>query len=273
MNHRKISNVKLSKSLKALRLNSLDLGGGGGCLIYCGGVMRLHKITFYTALLLTILFFYPNVWAQNKENPELTKTLAQMDAVSANFSSFEAKFTQKQYVALLREYETPETGEFHYTMDKNRAVAMRHEILTPGVRITTIKGDSATVYQPAIRQAQIYSLGNRRNLVEYLATGLGQSSDKLREQFDISYEGTEAVGDEPCSILALVPKDKSAAASVKSITIWIKRSTGTPAQYKFLEPTNNYMLKTFSGEKLNGKIPADMFEQKLPSGTEILRLN
>ena len=234
--------------------------------------MRLRKLFLYAALLLTVLSIYSVLFAQqNNENPELAKTLAQMDAVSEKFISFEAKFTQKQYVALLKEFETPETGEFYYALDKNRDVQIRHEILTPGVRITTIKGDSATIYQPAIKQAQIYNLGNRKNLVQYMATGLGQSSAKLRGQFEISYDGTEDVGGEPCSILTLIPKDKSVAASVKSITMWVKKSTGTPAQYKFLEPTNNYLLETFSGEKLNGKIPVDKFEQKLPNGTEINR--
>jgi outer membrane lipoprotein-sorting protein len=223
------------------------------------------------ALLLTLLPLNLDSWAQDKENPELTKTLAQMDAVTEKFSSFEAKFTQKQYVALLKEYETPETGEFYYALDKSKAVQIRHEILAPGIRITTIKGDSATIYQPAIKQAQIYNLGKRKNLVEYMATGLGQPSARLREQFEITYAGTEDVGGEPCSILTLVPKDKNVAASVKSITMWVKKSTGTPAQYKFLEPTNNYLLETFSGEKLNGKIPADKFEQKLPNGTETMR--
>ena len=233
--------------------------------------MRLRKISIYAALLLTALSLNFVSVAQTREDPELAKTLARMDAVSAKFSSFEAKFTQKRHMALLKEYETPETGEFYYTMDKNRAVQLRFETRTPGVRIQTINGDSAVVYQPAIKQAQIYNLGNRKNLVEYLATGLGQSSDRLREQFEITYVGTEAVNDEPCSVLELVPKDKSAASSVRSITIWFKNSTGTPTQYKFLEPTRDYMLVTFSEEKLNGKIPADKFEQKLPNGTEINR--
>jgi len=233
--------------------------------------MQLLKICIVTVILATILPF--SSWTQNKENPELTKTLAQMDAVSEKFISFEAKFTQKQFVALLKKFGQEETGEFYYTMDKNRAVQMRHEIITPGIRITTIKGDTATVYQPAAKQAQTYNLGKRKNLVEYLATGLGQSSIKLREQFDITYDGTEDIGGEACSILTLVPKDKNVTASFKSISIWVKNSTGTPAQYKFLEPTNNYILETFSGEKLNGKIPADKFEQTLPRGTEILPLN
>jgi len=232
--------------------------------------MRLIKTSI---LLLTIFSISFDSRAQNKENPELTKTLALMDAVSEKFSSFEAKFTQKQYIALLKRFESQETGEFYYALDKNRDVLMRHEVLTPGVLITTIKGGAATRYQPAAKQAQTYNLGNRKNLVEYLATGLGQQSARLREQFDIGYDGTEDVNGEPCSVLTLVPKDKSAAASVKSITIWIKKSTGTPAQYKFLEPTNNYLLETFSGEKLNGKIPADKFEQKLPGGTETIKMN
>jgi len=235
--------------------------------------MRLRNIFLYSTLLLTVLSIHFDLSAQSTENPELTKTLAQMDAVSTKFSSFEARFTRKQYVALLKEYETPETGEFYYTMDKNRNIQLRHETLTPGVKIATIKGDSLTFYQPAMKQAYIHNLGNRKNLVEYLATGLGQSSAGLKERFDISYEGAEDVGGEPCSILMLIPKEKNAAEIFKSITMWIKKSTGTPAQYKFLEPTtNNYLLETFSEEKLNGKIPADKFEQKLPNGTEINRL-
>ena len=234
--------------------------------------MRLRKIFLYaTLLLLTILSLRPDSWAQ--ENPELTKTLARIDAISAKFSSFEAKFTQRYYVALLKKYDTSETGEFYYALDKDRSVQMRFETLTPGITIVTVKGDSGTKYQPATKQAQILNLGKNRNLVEYMGTGLGQTSARLREQFEITYDGAEEVGGAPCSILTLVPKDKNVAASFKSITVWVKKSTGTPAQYRFLEPTNNYMLITFSNEKLNGKIPADKFEQRLPKDTEILRVN
>ena len=233
--------------------------------------MRTHTIFFFAVLVLTTLTAAADSLAQSKESPELAKTLARMDAVSEKFSSFTAKFTQRQYVALLKEYEAPETGEFYYALDKNRDARIRQEILTPGVKITTIKDGVYIAYQPAAKQAQTYDLGKRKNLVEYMATGLGQPSAKLKEQFEISHAGTEVIGGESCSILTLVPKDKSVAASVKSITIWIKESTGTPAQYKFVEPTNNYLLETFSGEKLNGKIPDDKFEQKLPRGTEINR--
>ena len=239
--------------------------------------MLLRNVLICTILLLlTMPFFHPGLPAQqNDEHPELTQTLDRVDAVSAKFSTFTANFAQKRYLALLKEYESPETGDFYYSIDGNRDVQLRHEIRTPGVRITTIKGDSVVVHQPSIKQAQVYNLGigNRKNYVEYLATGLGQSSAKLREQFEITYDGAETIGGAPCSVLTLVPKDKSAAASVRSITVWFNNSTGTPMQYKFLEPTRDYMLLTFSQEKLNEKIPTDRFEQKLPKETEIFRLD
>ncbi|MDR1728900.1 MAG: outer membrane lipoprotein carrier protein LolA [Acidobacteriota bacterium] len=240
--------------------------------------MRFRKTWIWAVLLLGAASFRPDVAAQGaaqgKEGPELAKTLAQIDAVSAKFSSFSAKFTQKRYLALLKEFETPESGEFYYALERkggDRSVQMRHEVMAPIKRVMTIKGDAATVYQPAMKQAQVYNLGKRKDLVEYLATGLGQSSAKLKEQFTISYAGSEPVGGAPCSVLTLTPKSQSAAASVKSITIWFKKATGTPAQYKFLEPTGDYMLETFSEDTLNGKVPADKFEQKFPKGTEVVK--
>ena len=236
--------------------------------------MQFRKVYVHVALMLTTIFFGFDAEAQDRENSELNKTLAQIDAVSAKFSSFSAKFTQRKYLAILKEFETPESGEFFYALDKKgeeKSIQMRHEVMVPANRITVIKGDAATVYQPAMKQAQVYNLGKRKNLVEYLATGLGQSSAKLQEQFQISYDGQESINGVPCSVLTMVPKSQSAAASVKSITIWFKQSTGTPAQYKFLEPTGDYMLETFSEDKLNNRIPDDRFDQKFPKGTEVLK--
>jgi len=250
--------------------------------------MGFRKAWVFTILLAAVVSLHPGAAAQNKEpnkeNPELARTLAQIDAVSAKFASFSAKFTQKRYLALLKEFEAPESGEFYYALDggvggqnakdgkaPENSVQMRHEVQSPIRRVTTVKGDTATIYQPTAKQAQVYNLGKRKNLVQYLATGLGQTSAKLREQFQISYVGAETVGGAPCSVLALTPKSQSAAASVKSITIWFKKATGTPAQYKFLEPTGDYMLETFSEDKLNAKIPADKFEQKFPKGTDVMK--
>jgi outer membrane lipoprotein-sorting protein len=214
----------------------------------------------------------PGPAGQEKEDAELQRILSRMDSISRGFQSFVAKFSQKKYTAVLKEFDAPETGEFYYARTNNGSVMMRHEVISPARRILTIKGATLTVYRPAIKEAQIASREKMQDIVEYLALGIGQNSTKLREKFRISYVGNETVNKMPCSILTFIPKDPKTAARVESITIWLKESTGTPAQYRFQEPTKDYLLIAFSEEKLNSKIPDSKFEQKLPSGIDIQKL-
>jgi outer membrane lipoprotein-sorting protein len=209
---------------------------------------------------------------QGKEDEELQRVLNKMDHVAKNFHTFSAGFTQKNYTAILKEFSAPETGEFYYERTKDGSVLMRHEIMNPGKRILTIKGNTLTVYRPSIKEAQIASREKMKDIVEYLALGIGQSSSKLREKFDISYKGSDTINNEKCAILTFVPKDAKTASRLTSITIWLKESTMVPAQYKFEEPSEDYLLISFSSEKVNANIPKSKFEQKLPSGVEIKRL-
>ena len=209
---------------------------------------------------------------QGKESADLQRVLNKMDLVAQSFRTFAAKFSQKKYTSVLEEFDTPETGEFYYSRTKDGSVLMRHEVMNPGRRILTIKGSTLTVYRPSIKEAQIANREKMQNIVEYLALGIGQNSAKLREKFLITYLGTEPIDHIACSILVFTPKDPKTAARIESITVWLKDSTGTPAQYKFLEPTKDYLLINFWDEKLNVKIPDSKFDQKLPSGTEIQKL-
>jgi outer membrane lipoprotein-sorting protein len=204
---------------------------------------------------------------QGNEDAGLQRVLNKMDTIAKTFRSFTAKFTQKKYTAVLKEFDDPETGEFFYSRTKDGLLLIRHEVLSPGKRITTVKGDTGTVYRPAIKEAQIVRREKMQSVVEYLAVGIGQSSEKLREKFKVSYRGSESINNTLCSILILVPKDPK--VGLESIEVWLKESSGTPAQYKFQEPSKDYLLISFSNEKLNTKIPASKFEQKLPAGVEI----
>jgi outer membrane lipoprotein-sorting protein len=209
----------------------------------------------------------PPAHAQTKD--ELNRVLKQMEAVGRTFRSFEAQITKKKYTAVLQEFDTPEKGEFYYARAKDGSALLRQEITSPGPSTLTIKGSLLTFYQPVLKQAQIINLGKNRDKVEYLALGLGQSPGKLRETFDITYQGTEAVSGTPCSVLVLKPRNPSAAAYFSAITLWIKKTTGVPIQQKLQEPAGDYVLVNFTGEKLNIDIPASKFEQKLPAGVEI----
>ncbi len=203
---------------------------------------------------------------------DLNRAMAKMEAVGRTFRSFVAEFTQKKYTEVLQEYDTPERGEFYYARARDGTALLRQEVMKPASRTLTIKGGVATIHQPGVKQAQIVNLGKNRDKAEYLALGLGQSPARLRETFSIKYQGTESVGGSPCWVLILTPKSSAAAAYFSSITLWVKKTSGIPVQEKLQEPNGDYLLVTFSGEKLNVSIPASKFEQKLPPGTDVQTL-
>jgi len=209
---------------------------------------------------------------QASENAGLDQVLRQMEAAGKGFQSFWARFSQKKYNIVLKEFDDPESGEFYYARAKDGSALIRQEIIKPGSKILTVNAGIATIYQPGIKQAQVISLGKNRDKAEYLALGIGQSPAKLRETFEMRAQGTETVAGVPCSILILMPRNPAAAAIFSSITLWIKKSNGIPIQEKLQEPSGDYLLMTFSEEKLNTKIPASKFEQKLPSGVDIQKL-
>ncbi len=230
------------------------------------------KLYLWTLCLLAASIPVSGFRVQEKGTTELQRALNKMDEIAKDFRTYSAEFSQKKYTAVLEEFDIPETGKFYYSLAGDGSVLMRHQIMNPGDRILTIKDGEATIFNRKIKQAHLYTLGKRQELAEYLTLGIGQSSAKLREKFDISYGGSDAINGEPCTILVLKPKDPKAKRYLTSISIWLKKSSGTPAQYKFLEPSEDYLLETFSNEKVNENIDNSMFEQKLPKGVEKIRL-
>ena len=194
-----------------------------------------------------------------------------MEAAGKGFRSFTARITERKFTAILKEFGTTETGEFFLARAKDGSTMMRREITSPGKVILTIKGEVLTVYRPAVKEAQIANLGKNKDKAEFLALGIGQPPSELQKSFNISYQGVESVGGDPCSVLVLKPRDAKTAAYYAMIVMWVP-SSGVPTQYKLQEPNNDYLLVTFSDKKLNVKIPDSKFEQKLPRGVQPLRL-
>jgi outer membrane lipoprotein-sorting protein len=210
--------------------------------------------------------------AQGKENPELQRIFRQMESAGKTFRSFTAKISQKKYTAILKEFGRTETGEFYFARAKDGTSMIRQEITNPGRTILTIKDGVATIYRPGLKEAQRANLGKNKDKAEFLAVGIGQPPSELQKSFDISYQGAEPAAGAPCSILLLKPRDPKTAAFYSTIVLWVKQTSGVPTQYKLQEPNNDYLLVTFTDEKLNVKIPNAKFEPKLPDGVPIQKL-
>lgn len=209
--------------------------------------------------------------AQNGDSQELQRTRQKMEEVGRSFRTFTAKMSQRKYTAILEEFDDPQTGSFYYARAKDGSALIRQEVSSPRRQILTVKGGAATVYHPTLKEAQVKNLGKDKDKAEYLALGIGQSPSELDRNFEISYKGDETIGAARCSILQFKPKSRRVAAMYASITMWVKKSSGVPIRYKFLEPNSDYVLVDFSDEKLNSKVPDAIFEQKLPKDVAIQR--
>jgi len=233
---------------------------------------RAPKTPFVVAAVLCCIVSVCFSFGQAKEDAELQKVFRQMEAAGKGFRSFSAKLSEKKYTAILKEFGAPETGEFYFARAKDGSSMIRQDITNPGRTILTIKDGVATIYRPAIKEAQIVNLGKHKDKAEFLAIGIGQPPSELQKNFKVTYQGIESVAGSPCSVLNLTPKDSKTAAYYATIILWVKQASGIPTQYKLQEPNRDFLLVTFTEEKLNLKIPDSKFEQKLPSGVEIQKL-
>ena len=224
---------------------------------------------FFFALMST-LAAGGQAWAQ--KDAELQQAFKKMDEVAQGFRTFSARFSQINYTAIVDAFDSPHTGEYFYAFDKGRTVLWRHETRNPVPKILTVRKGIVTIYQPRIKEATIYDMGKRRQYVDYLAVGIGRRAAELQEKFSISFQGSELIAGAPCFVLLCRPRDREVSSQVSSITIWLKKSSGTPARFKIEAPSEDYLLVTFSDEKLNAAIPDSMFDQKLPTGVNIIRI-
>jgi outer membrane lipoprotein-sorting protein len=211
-----------------------------------------------------------SAFAQSKENPELQKVYRQMETVGKSLRTFYARISEKKYTSILKEFDTPKTGDFYLARAKDGSTMMRRDISSPGREILTLKGEVATVYQPKIKQARKVNLGKYSDkAAEFLAFGIGKPPADLQKNYDISYIGDESVGGSPCAMLSMKPKDPKMAAYYSMIVMWVQKSSGIPLQYKLQEVNNDYLLETFSDQRLNIAIPDSKFEQNLPKDVDI----
>ena len=225
-------------------------------------------------ILPVILILLLPSWILNAEPAgELEATLKKMEQASEGFRTFSADLATVKYDALLDEFYPKETGKFYYSRADDGSALIRWEVLKPGEKILTIQEREALLYQPKIKSAQKYHLKENKDKAEYLALGIGQSPEELRDTFNIRYLGSEQVNGEDCAQIELTPKDPKAASMFSSIIIWVKKETGVSTRMKLVEPYKDYITVEFSNEKLNEKISRSLFSQKLPDGVDILSLN
>ena len=229
--------------------------------------MRLRTLSLLIALGLVSGF----ALAQDRANASLEDILSNMERRGADLRSMSCQISQKKWTDLLEEFDQGETGRF-YLLKKNNKVYLRKDITKPQPNTLVVNQGQVTFYQPRLKQAQRYNLGQNKDKAEFLILGFGSNKQALKDTYKMRLLGRETIRGKDCYQLELTPKSEKASAFFPQIVLWVDPSIWTPIRQKLVEATRDYMLIDFEDIQLNGAISESQFNLKLPRDVEIVAL-
>ena len=207
--------------------------------------------------------------AAKNTGPGLEEVLSNMDKRGQSLSSMSSNILQKKWTDILEEFDEGERGTFHFLLESQK-VFLRKEIAEPQQSILVIRDGRLVFYQPKIKQAQRYDLGNNKDKAEFLLLGFTSNKEAMKKTYAIKWLGQDRVGDRDTYVLELTPKSKTVSAHFSRIVLWIDSQLWVPIQQKLVEPTRDYLLFQFDQIKLNDGIEKSHFDLKLPKDVRVI---
>lgn len=211
--------------------------------------------------------------AAGVNDPRLTKVLAQMDAAAAKFQSAQADFSWDQLTVVVQEHDI-QKGNIAFARGA-KGTAMVAHVLTedgqPAPKDVLFKNGQLELYQPSIKQETVLDAGKNRSTFESYATlGFGGSGKDLAANWNVTYEGTDAVDGKPATKLGLAPKQPKSTDMFTHLEIWIDPTTATSLKQVAYTSSGDTRTALYSNIQLN-KVPESAFTLKVPAGTQVIR--
>ena len=201
----------------------------------------------------------------------LESVLNQMDAAAAQFRSAEADFTWDQYQKVVNETDT-QKGKVYFRRTNKGQTQYAAEIQVPDTKYVIFSGGKVQLYQPKIDQVNEYDAGNNRDAVEsFLVLGFGGRGHDLQKQFEVQYDGSEAVDGVQTAKLELTPQTAKVKNMFGKIIIWVDAPRGISLKQQFFEPSGDYRICHYTNIKLNIKVPDDVFKLHTSGHTKTVK--
>ena len=205
---------------------------------------------------------------------DLDKVVARLDASAAKFKSAQADITwdnvqtqpipdtDRQGGTILFERKGGETQvALHIKTDNGKSV-LKDMVYAGGV---------GKLYEPALKQMQVFKVGDKKTELDaFLTLGFGGSGQDLKKNWQVSYLGTEKVGDSTAAKLQLIPRDPAVAQTAPKVILWIDMDKGVAVKQQRFNGDSGYVTFGYSNIRLNGNLPSGAFEIKTASGTQVV---
>lgn len=192
--------------------------------------------------------------------------LQKLDQAAPKFSGMTADLSRTTYTKVLDE-KSVETGTM--SLRKNgKDIQVLINLAKPDEKVVAFQGKKAQVYFPKLKTVQVWDLGEHGSLIDqFLLVGFGSGRD-LRGAYSIKYAGEETVGGQKTHHLELTPTAANVKDKLRRVDLWIADTGAYPVQQKFVQPSGDYYLVTYSGVRINPALTEESLKLKLPKGVK-----
>jgi outer membrane lipoprotein-sorting protein len=241
--------------------------------------MKHLALVFAVGLSCAALSFGTGPKPKPDESANLESVLRRMDAASANFRSAQAEFEWDNYQRVIDEVVDVQTGTVYYRRE-SKDIEMMANVKKAGPSASDTKPEPKYVlfsegkvrmYEPKIDRVTVYDLGkNKADLESYLVLGFGGSGQDLQKAFDVSFQGTEKIGEVNAAKLQLIPKSEGVKKYYNRMVLWIDTDKGVLVQQQLFAPQGDYRLCKYTGIKVNEKVSDEVFKLKTTGKTQTI---
>ena len=133
-----------------------------------------------------------------------------------------------------------------------------YEAPTPGAMI--VKDGKYLRYFPASKQVFRGAAKGEADLL----VGFGPGAAGLGQKYEVTLVGDETVGGRATRVLDLEAAARGRRGLFSAIRLWVDAERSVPVQTRLTEPTGDHTTIRFERVRLNEKLPAGVFDVKLP---------
>jgi outer membrane lipoprotein-sorting protein len=231
--------------------------------------LYLRQIVFSSFILAAASL--QNSFADDKA-ASLERVLTAMDKAAASFKTTEADFVWDQYQKVVDETET-QKGKIYFRRSGSE-VQMMADVNGPGPsekKYVLFADSKVQLYQPSAEQVTVYNTSKNSEVESYLVLGFGGRGHDLSKSFDVTYLGSEKVGDVQTDKINLVPKSAKVRNNFDHIILWIDPNRGISVQQQLFAPlSGDYRLAKYSNIQSGQKISDNVFKLKTSGKTKFV---
>lgn len=215
------------------------------------------------------LTFFFGAFAVSESNAQpMNEILDRMDKHKKALQSLEADVTMSEYNSQLKISDTT-SGNTYYLPGKGREAYIRINWTRPTEETLVVKKGEYVLYRPNLKQAITGKISdaNKSSKGGNAFDFMNMSKADLKKNYKIAKLDNVVLSGDEVWHLKLTPNTKK---SYQYAEVWVD-GNGMPVQVKLVQKNNDTATIRLSNIKKNVEIAANVFNLKLPKGTEVVK--